>query len=130
MQLRTICDSVLHAYFSKVADTTEKRHYLHALQAAMVNNGIYPRARDLFIFLHDPVHKLKVFDVHPSDFQPYDLSILLAIMGDRSVLGLYYMRDFSADPQRSKEFYHEAGLWITFVVTRQMRYLRTLSNSR
>lgn len=125
-----ICDSVLHAYFSKVADTAEKRHYLHVLQASMVNNAIYPRTRDFIIFQHDPVHTLKVFDLHPSDFQPYDPNVLLAIMQNPSVLGLYYTRSFSSDPQRSREFYHEAGLWITFVVTRLMRYLRTLSNSR
>jgi len=126
-----IRDSVLHAYLSKIADTAEKRHYLHVSETAV--HAIYCGFRHNFdpfsrTLLGD-LYELKVFNLKPSDFQPYDLCILLVIMDRESVLS-DYIKGFRSDPQRSREFHYEPGVWITFVVTRYMSYLRTLSSTR
>jgi hypothetical protein len=127
MQLKTTCDSVLYAYLSKVADTTEKRHYLHVSCTAVMVNGFRLGFSDLNTFL-DFLHKFDVFDLHHS-VQPYDLRDLLATMSLLSHLS-YYFRQFRSDPERSREFHYEDGLWHTFVATRYMRFLRKLSDSR
>jgi len=38
--------------------------------------------------------------------------------------GANYVKDFLRDPERSKLFYYDPGLWSAVVVTRYMRYLR------
>ena len=77
----------------------------------------------------DGLYKLKVFDPYPSNFPPYDLRVFSVTM--RSLWGLSeYFASFIRDPERSREFYYEGGLWPAFVATRYMRYLRTLSNSK
>jgi len=125
MQLGMICDSVLYAYLSKSADTAAKRHNLKLLVSQAAVDAIYQP----FDSFRNHLHELKVFDPQPSDFQSYDLSVLLVILQNRSVLG-QYVRTFRSNPWRSREFYYETRVWITFAVTCYMRYLRTLSNSR
>jgi len=124
VQLKTICDSVLHAYLSKIADTAEKRHYLHVLCTA----GDVAGFTNLDTFL-DKLHELKVFDLQLSVFQPYDLCVFLITMNYPVGLS-YYFRSFRSDPERSREFHYEEGLWHAFVTTRYMRFYRTLSNPR
>ena len=126
MQLRTICDSVLYAYLSKVADTAEKQHYLRALCTAVEVSNLRFSEVDPFLHILD---KFKIFDLHHSIFQPDDLHALFATITYWSPL-LDYFREFRSDPERSREFYYEDGLWHAFVATRYMRFLRTLSDSR
>ena len=125
VQLRTTCDSVLHAYLSKVADTAEKRYYLK-LSCSVV--GSSPRCLDV---LPDYLCRLGILDLHLSDFQPYNLCFLLAA---RCHLNSFrnYFAGFRRDPERSKEFHFEYFRWpgYAFVATRCMRFLRKLSNPR
>ena len=127
VQLRMICDSALHAYLSKIADTGEKRDYLHVSRIPI--NAMYPSFQDDFDTFLDDLHKLRVFDLQPSDFQPHDLRPLLVTTNDQSLLS-DYIEQFISDPKRSREFHCEPGVWVTFVATRFVRYLRTLSHSR
>jgi len=127
VQLRTICDLVLHAYLSRVADSVEKRHYMYALCTAAPYAELYFKDVDAFL---DELYKFKVFDVHHSVFQPSDIRVLVATQSvDDSALSAYFM-DFSSDPERSREFHHEKCWSATFVMTRYMRFLRMLPNSR
>ena len=126
MQLGTICDSVLYAHLSKVANTAEKRHYLHALCTAVDTQDLDFCELDKFL---DILHKFKVFDLHLSVPELYDFRVLLFIMGQTFGLSDYFRR-FRSDPERGREFHYEEGLWHTFVATRNMRFLRTLSDSR
>ena len=126
VQLMTNCDSVLYAYLSKIADTTEKRHYLD-LSCTTVVGGLRGRLNfDIFL---DDLHKFEVLDLNLSVFQPYDLRVLLATIGDHFILRDYF-KNFRSSPERSKEFHYEGGLWHAFVATRYMRFLRMPSNSR
>ena len=70
---------------------------------------------------------LKVLDL--SVFHPEDLRVILFTMSGFSYLS-NYVKSFRSDPERSREFHYEGGVWHTFVATRCMRYLRTLSDSR
>ena len=124
MQLRAICDTVLHPYLAKIADTAEKRHTLGALCAAV--EGAPDRDLDPFI---DMLHEFKIFDFDLSAFQPDDLRVLLVTLKTFSGLSSY-IKNFRSDPERSREFHHDYGVWNAFVATRYMRFLRTLSNSR
>ena len=126
VHLRTICDSVLYTYLSKVADTAEKRHYLHASCAAVDKTKLLLKEIDAFL---DKLYKFKVFDLHPSAFQPHDLRVLLATTSCSSVFSIY-LESFRSDPERSREFHYEEARWHAFVATRYMRFLRTPSNSR
>ena len=123
-QLAAVCDPVLYAYLSKVADTAEKRRYLN-LSCTVVNTGYLG---DLDTFL-DRLHKFEILDLHLSVFHPYDLRVLLAAGCHLYSLWNYFDR-FRSDPERSKEFHHESGLWHALVATRYMRFLRTRSHSR
>ena len=122
-QLRTICDSVLHTYLSRVADTAEKQRRLHVSFTAV--DGKWGMFGDLDRFLEN-LHKFKVFDF--SVFQP-DLSVLLVTMSGSSDLSDYF-RSFISDPERSGVFRYKEGLWHTFVATHYMRYLRTFHYPR
>ena len=124
VQLRTICDLVLHAYLSKIADTAEKRHYLHALCTAVQGSGW--TTLDSFLNM---LHEFKIFDFDLSVFQPHYPRVLLATLKTSSDLSFYFEK-FRSDRERSREFHYEEGLWNAFVATRYMRFLRTLSNSR
>ena len=126
-QLRTVCDSILYAYLSRVADTPEKRHYLDLLYT-MVNGRGGRNLINADTFL-DVLHKCKVLGLHPSSFQPADFQVLFAAM-DRFYHFPYYLETFRSDLERSKDFHYEGGLWHAFVATQCMRYLRTQSNSR
>ena len=127
VQLRTICDSVLYAYLSKVANTAEKRHFLHASCTAVAAKHPTFRTVDTFI---DFLDKSKIFDRDHSIFQPYNLNVFLAIMSRSTALVMYF-RKFTSDPERSREFHYEdRGLWHAFIATRYMRFMRTLSDSR
>ena len=127
VQLRTICDSVLYAYLSKVADTAEKRHYL-ALSYTAVENPEVVVLGDLDRFLNH-LHKFKILDLHISVFHPYDLRVLLVTMSYFYSLSDYF-KTFISDRARSKEFHYDVGQFHTLIATRYMRYLRTRSNSR
>ena len=127
IQLRTICDSVLYAYLSKVADTTEKRHYLHALCTAV--EGSHLLFSNVYPFLNI-LDKYKIFSLHHSIFQPYDLRVLLSARATHLFPLWGYFHKFRSDPERSREFHYEKGLWHAFVATRCMRFLRTLPDSR
>ena len=127
VQLRTICDSVLYAYLSKIADTAEKRHYLHALCTAVEGRQLSSREVHTFLNL---LHKLQIFDLHHSVFRPYDLRVLLAPMSDYCSTLWQYFWTFRSDPERSREFHYDPGPWHAFLATRYMRLLRTLSDSR
>ena len=124
MQLRVICDSVLYAYLSRIADTAEKRHYI---DLACTIFGVLDFESHRMLL--DNLHKLKVFDLHLSDFPPCDLRVFLNATSWRVGFSDYFS-SFRWDPERSREFYYEDGLWNAFVATRYMRYFRTLSNSR
>ena len=128
MELRLICDSVLYAYLSKVADIAEKRHYLHVLCTAVGGNHWCLPLTYVDTFL-DFLNQFKILDLRLSFFEPYDLRVLLAIMTSWSPLSHYFMA-FRLDPERSREFHYEEGLWCAFVATRYMRFLRTWSDSR
>ena len=129
VQLRSICDSALHAYLSKVADTAKKRHYLHASCTAVDERALeWFKLMEFDPFLED-LYKFKIFDLHLSIFQPYNLRVLLTTMSSRFALS-DYIRRFRSDPERSREFHYEDGLWHAFVATRYMRFLRVSPNSR
>ena len=126
VQLVTICDSVLYAYLSKVADTAEKRRYLDLSCTVVNKEGLYSMNLDEFL---DNVHKLGGIDLHLSIFQPYDLRVLLATIWHCRFLPNYF-KNFRSDPERSKEFHYGVGLVHAFVATCYMRFLRTPSNPR
>ena len=62
----------MYAYLSQIANTAEKRHYLHVLctpvdRQELLDVGVLDT-------LLDELHKFKVLDFH-SVFQPYDLCL-------------------------------------------------------
>ena len=128
VQLRVICDSVLYAYLSRIADTAEKRQFIHVAYTVFYPK-LDPFDLEDFKMVLDGLYKMKVFDPHPSDFPPYNLRVFLLTMGHWFSLSDYF-RSFRTDPERSREFCYEGRLWNAFVATRYMRYLRALSNSR
>ena len=138
VELKTICDSVLHAYLARIADTAEKRHYLYFLWTVAdsygVENGVsksFPESLEDFDTFLEDLQRFKVFDLYPSLFeQSYDLRVLLVTMVDCVSVLPHYLRGFRSDQERSREFHYDVGLWSTLVATLYMRYLRTLSDSR
>jgi len=116
----------LYPYLSKVANTAEKRHYLHVSCTVIDETPI--SFEEVASFL-DVLYEFKVFDLDLSVFQPYDPCVLLVTMGSGSGLADYF-RIFRSNPERSREFYYEDGLWNAFVATRYVRFLRTPSNSK
>lgn len=142
VQLRTICDSTLHAYLRRIADTPQKRHCLHISWTAAEGHGKAVSQTSSLNFkpfrnskpfpesleaLDTLLEDLKVFDLYPSDFQQlHDLGVLLVTIFDHRSLLSGYLKSFRSDPERSGEFHHEIGLWGAIVATRYMRCLRTL----
>ena len=128
VQLRITCDAVLYAYLSRIADTAEKRRYIYVAYT-VYDRLMFCSDFEGFLKFPDGPYKLKVFNPHPPDVPPYDLRVLTTLQDRRLGLRGYFWR-FSSDPERSREFYYEGGLWNAFVATRYMRFLRTLSNAR
>jgi hypothetical protein len=126
VQLRTICDSVLYAYLSKVADTAEKRHYLDLSYTVVDRKVLISGGSDKFL---DDLHKFEVLGFHLSVFQPYELRVLLVTIRDFCFLSNYF-KNFRSDPERSKAFHYDDTLWHTSVATRYMKCLRTPFDSR
>ena len=124
MKLRAICDSVLYAYFSKVADTAEKQHYLH-LSCTVIDKQPFPDLDEVL----DDLQKFEILDLHLSVFQPYGLRVLLVAIRHVSSVFMYF-KNFRSDPERSKEFHYEGGPLHAFVAARYMRSLRTMYDSR
>ena len=118
-QLRTICDSVLYAYFSKTADTADKRRYLHDLYKEIGDGPLSPLFKDFNTFL-DYLDKSKIFGLQLSIFHPYDLRVLLNILYNWSLLSFYF-KNFRSDPERSKEFYYKDEFWDGFAALRYMQ---------
>ena len=125
MQLRTFCDTVLHTYLSKIADTAEKRSYLHVLYTA----ADVSRTMGSFEgFLNDMT---QILELYPPTFQPCAGNPLVLINTARRWDDWFqanYLRDFLRNPQRSKLFHYDPELWSTVVAARCMRHLRTPSN--
>jgi len=127
MQLRMLCDSVLHTYLSKLADTAEKRNYLHALYTAVDGSRLGG-------CLEEPLHQIvQILEIYPPTFQPWEDCRLLSIATNNLFTDFNpsitnYLRDFVQNPDRSRSFYCDPELWGTLVVTRCMRYLRTKYN--
>ena len=121
MQLRTRCDSVLHTYLSKIADTAEKRNYLCVLNTACdATDNV-----NLAPFLDDIT---QILDLLPPTFQPCrNPQVLYDAWGCGVVL---YLRDFLSDSERSKLFYCDPGLWSAAFAARHMRYMRTTRKLR
>ena len=93
---------------------------------AVEGHGLGFRELDRFL---DTLHEFQVFDLCDSVFQPYDFRVFLTATNRWFALGGYF-RLFRSDPERSREFYYEDWRGHTFIMTRYMRFLRTLSNSR
>lgn len=121
--LRTLCDSVVHSYLSKVADTEEKRNYVHAMCTAVEEIWLMGHLN----LLGDDLPR--VLDLNPSLFPCEDLHVFIATITDTSLLS-GYLRDFLSDRERSRMFHYDPGLWNVFVATRLKRYLETTSNKR
>lgn len=117
MGLKTFCDSVLHAYLSNVADTTEKRNYLHVLYTAA--DALRP-VNSLDTSLENLTH---ILELHPPTFQPFRNPHVLLDAWQWNVAD--YLGDFLCNPERSTLFHYDPGLWSAFVAARYMRYLRT-----
>ena len=128
-QLRGFCDSVLHAYLSKIADTAEKRNYLHILYTTAITLRLPMDSRSLEAFLNDIT---QILDLYPPTFQPCsDPHVLLHATWEWDILTqANYLRDFLGNPERGKLFYYDPELWSAVVAARYMRYLMTTSNLR
>ena len=126
MQLRTLCDSVLHTYLSKIADTADKRNYLHVFYTAA---DAFRLVDSLEVSLSDMT---QILELYPPTFQPcQNPCVLLDSTWHWKVLAqANYLRDFLLNPERSRLFYYDPELWSTVFATRYMRYLRTTSNLR
>jgi len=128
MQLRTLCDSVLHTYLSKIADTPEKRNYLHVLYTALDGSSLGSCFEG---WLHQVVQHLELYS---PTFQPCAVHHLLFIRTDSD--GRFhpdpsitnYLSNFIRNPERSRSFYRDPEMWSTLVATRCMRHLRTRFN--
>jgi len=125
MQLRTLCDSVLHTHLSKVADTLEKRNYLHALYTA-VYYGLRPGSFQVSV---DTDTLVQVLELYPPTFQPCN-DLLLVITSRNVTFLLHYLGNFLWNSERSRLFYCDPALWSTFVATRIIRYLRARPRER
>ena len=116
MRLRTLCDTVLRTYLSKIADTAEKIKYLHVLYTAAADTTL--RSMDtLKQFLDDIPRILNLV------FQPCGNPRVLLDAQRWNIAN--YLRDFLQDRERSKSFHYDPGLWNADVAARYMRHLRT-----
>ena len=123
-RLRSLCDSVMHSYLSKIADTEEKRNYMHVVCTAVEGKGLMVMG-NLNLLVDDLP---RVLDLHPSIFQPCeDLRVFLAAIANASLLSGYLM-DFLSSRERSRMFYYDPGLWNSFIATRLERYLEMPSD--
>jgi len=118
MQLRTRFDSVLHTYLLKIADTTQKRNYLHAVYTAGMDNAHFGCSLDDMIIT-------QILELHPPTFQPCTNLIFLFGTRRHQWNVVMYLKDLLWDPERSKLFYYDRGLWSAVVAARYMRYVRT-----
>ena len=66
VQPRTICDSTLHAYHSRTADTAEKRHDLHISCTAAGGYGL-----QAFHFPANPKKRMETFETFLEDTQSF-----------------------------------------------------------
>ena len=128
MKLGARCDSVLHTYLSKIADTTEKRNYLHVLYTTAITLRLPMEPGSLKTFLHDVT---QILDLYPPTFQPCNNPhVLLRSTWQWDIqTQANYLRDSLSNSERSRLFYYDRGLWSAVVAARYMRYLRT-SNLR
>ena len=125
VQLRTLCDSVLHTYFSKIADSSEKRNYLHVLYSAGDALGLRMEVK---AFRNDMA---LILEPYPPTIQPCrNPRVLLHTIWQLNAHVANYVRDFLWDPERSRLFYHDPGLWSGVVARCYVRYLRTTSSVR
>jgi len=113
MELRTLCDFVLHTYLSKIADTAEKRNYFHVVYTTA---DTLPLVSALKPFRNDIPQILRFY---PPTSQPCRNPRIL--LDARHVAD--YLNDFLWDPERSKLFYYDPGMWNAVVGARCMRYL-------
>ena len=119
-QLKMICDSVLYACLSKIADTAKKRYYLDLSYTAVTGQN-FRGGLDAFL---NNLHEFEVLDLHLHIFEPYDLRVPLVVI-DSFVLLSCHFEDLRSDLERSKEFHYEGGLFHAIVATLYMRFLRT-----
>jgi len=130
IQLRTLGDSVIHTYLSEIADTAEKRNYLHVFYTATIAFRLVDPL-GLEASLSDMT---QILELYPPTFQPCrNPCVLLTSTSSWKVLGSWqtnYVEDFLSNPERSKLFYYDLELWSTFVAARYMRYLRRTSDLR
>ena len=130
MWLRTLCDSVLHAYLSKIADTPEKRNYLHVVYSAAITSSVLTDSSlDLAVFFDDIT---QILGLYPPIFQRCgNPHVLLDATRRWKVLAHgNYLRDFLLNPERSKLFHYDPGLWSAVVAVRYMKYLRRIPHLR
>ena len=126
MQLRTLCDSVLHTYLSKVADTAEKRNYLHALYT-VVDGSTLEHSPAMLLEGHTLRNMVLILGLYPPAFRPWEDHDLLfiATRGHLYPSMMNFLKSFVRNPERSRSFYCDPELWSTLVATRCIRYLRT-----
>ena len=117
-----LCDAALHTYLSKVADTAEKRNYLHVLYAAL---DIVPVEQLCNILADDLCH---ILDLCPLTFQPCEYYSVLAM---RKVGFLSdYFGNFLRNPERSRSFHCDPERWSALVAARYIRHLGIGCNPR
>ena len=122
--LRTRCDSVFRAYLSKIADNAEKRNYLHALYTAVITLRLPVDSSSLGKFLDDMT---QILELYPPTFEPCgNPHVLFEAANHLKVLHrVNYLRDFLSNPERSRLFHCDPGLWSAVVAARYIRHLRT-----
>ena len=129
MRLKTLCDSVIHTYLAKIADTAEKRSYLHVLYTA-VDCASWVVGPSLEVFPDYAISQ--ILALNPPAFQPCgNPNVLLnwratnPWTGQHSQCRANYIRDFLWNPERSRLFHYDPGQWNAVVVARFVKYLRT-----
>ena len=119
IQLGKFGDSVLHIHLSNIADTPEKRNYLHAMYIAA--NG--PRGQPGGL-AYPYIHSKEVLQLYSPAFQSSVVAHTFVAVTIRRALALQnYLWHFLRDPERSRLLHCDIGLWSTVVTTRYMRYL-------
>lgn len=130
VQLRMICNSTLHAYLARIADTEDKRQYLH-FSCTAADAYLYRKKMDMDLTHRALYEILEGFELQPANFAPSDLRIgSLILTTHMTYHGSFlsgYLLNFRSDRERSREFHYDAGMWSAIVAT---RYLRTLSDLR
>ena len=126
VRLKTRCDSVLHTYLSKIAGTPAQRNYLHVLYTAAAADVL--RLGDSEASLNKIT---EILQLHPPTFQPCgNPYVLLDATNHWKVLHrTNYLRDFLLNPERSKIFHYDSGLWSAIIVARYIKYLERVRGS-